>query len=421
MEWYRIVNFILQSTYLLIHFLFMLHMIKIRRPTPLWNWYIISAAALWLWVLGRFMETIVYLFFPAENDAYVFAANFQYIGNTSAVCAYLIWNLYLAGYDRLASNRLFQSFLFLCPAVTCALVFTNEYHHLIYLKLEMGQRVVHGQLFAFCVAWTYLILIAGYIISIIYTFRSGRDILKRFIMFSIFPLLPAVVTLIRSVSGIDKLDYTPIFMAVSFYLLYLIVFQYNYANIIASSVQTVVEQSAHPILIYDPGKGSFLYRNRMASRMNAETEKALTAHLSSPGSEETTIDGKRLKIAVTQIPEKDLFIVTMTDLTETSAQQTGLDEKIQELEAANRALDEQNRNYDAYLEILYQTKGLKEKQEAIASTYENLPLVFRQMTDNFQTAKTDPVRAENALRDNLSLSQTSIASIRKTVAQLKEV
>ena len=89
----------------------------------------------------------------------------------------------------------------------------------------MGQRVVHGQLFAFCVTWTYLILIAGYIISIIYTFRAGRDILKRFVMFSIFPLLPAVVTLIRSVSGIDKLDYTPVFMAVSFFLLYLIVIQ----------------------------------------------------------------------------------------------------------------------------------------------------------------------------------------------------
>ena len=420
MEWYRIVNFILQSTYLLIHFLFMLHIIKMRRPTPLWNWYIICAAALWLWVLGRFMETIIYLFFPAENDAYVFAANFQYIGNTTAVCAYLIWNLYLAGYDRLASNRLFQAFLFLSPVVTCALVFTNQYHHLIYRRLEMGQRVVHGQLFAFCVIWTYLILTAGYIISIIYTFRAGRDIMKRFVMFSIFPLLPAAVTLIRSVSGIDKLDYTPVFMAVSFFLLYLIVFQYNYTNIIASSVQTVVEQSAHPILIYDPQKGSFQYRNRMARQLKAETEEALVSHLSAPGSEEITLDGKHLKVAVTQIPEKELFIITISDLTETAARQADLDETIHELESANEALDEQNRNYNAYLEFLYQTEGLREKQEAVARTYESLPLVFRQMTENFQTAREDPDRAEKALRDNLALSRTSIASIRKTVAQLKE-
>lgn len=420
MEWYRIVNFILQSSYLSVHFLFTLHIIRKRRPTPVWNWYLFSAVALWLWVLGRFMETIIYLFFPGNNDAYVFAANFQYIGNTTAVCAYLIWNLYLAGYDRLASNRLFQAFLFLGPAITCILVFTNRHHHLIYTRLKMGQEVAHGPLFAVCIAWTYLMLVAGYIISVIYTFRAGRDIPKRLFMFSVFPGLPAVVTLIRSVSGVDRLDYTPVFMAVSFYFLYLIVFQYNYTNIIASSVQSVVEQNAHPIWIFDPAERAFIYKNRTAGQQADGIEQELIPLASTPGSREVKIHDQCLQITVTQIPENELFIITATDLTETAAQQAVLDEKIRELEIGNQVLDEQNRNYDAYLEFLYQTEGLKEKQELIAETSGALPLIFKTMEDNFRAAKENPDRADEFLKDNLSLSRTSIASIRKTVARLKE-
>ncbi|MBQ1402335.1 MAG: hypothetical protein IIY90_03425, partial [Oscillospiraceae bacterium] len=126
---FRIANLIIQSTYLVLHLLFILSLYRRRQPTPVWNWFFYLSVSLWIWVSGRFMETIVYLFFPDNNDAYVFAANYQYIGNTIAAVEYVIWVLYLSGHDRVASSRWFRFFLFLCPVITCTLVFTNELHH----------------------------------------------------------------------------------------------------------------------------------------------------------------------------------------------------------------------------------------------------------------------------------------------------
>ena len=154
MQGFRIVNLIMQSAYLIGHALFIVMLYRKRQPTPVWRWFFLAAIAMWLWVSGRFMESIVYLFSPTNNDAYVFAANFQYIGNTTATVCYVIWIFHLSGHDRLASSLPLKVFLFGCPVVICTLVFTNQWHHLFYTKLVMGQHGAHGPLFTPCLIWT---------------------------------------------------------------------------------------------------------------------------------------------------------------------------------------------------------------------------------------------------------------------------
>lgn len=70
MQGFRIVNLIMQSAYLIGHALFIVMLYRKRQPTPVWRWFFLAAIAMWLWVSGRFMESIVYLFFPTNNDAY---------------------------------------------------------------------------------------------------------------------------------------------------------------------------------------------------------------------------------------------------------------------------------------------------------------------------------------------------------------
>ena len=160
MELYRIINFIIQSAYLIAHLVFIIALYRRRQSTPVWFWFFGFCIAAWVWVSGRFLETIVYLFFPTNNAFYQFAANYQYIGNTTAAAAYLLWVMYLSGQDRPASSKWFQALVFACPVVICSLVFTNPWHHLIYTKLDMGQRVAHGALFLPCLLWSYLLLLS---------------------------------------------------------------------------------------------------------------------------------------------------------------------------------------------------------------------------------------------------------------------
>jgi len=420
MQGFRIVNLIMQSAYLIGHALFIVMLYRKRQPTPVWRWFFLAAIAMWLWVSGRFMESIVYLFFPANNDAYVFAANYQYIGNTTATVSYVIWIFHLSGYNRMASSLPLKVLLFSCPVVICTLVFTNQWHHLFYSKLVMGERVGHGPLFMPCLIWTYLILLTGYITSIRFVLKTGRDIAKKLFMFSLFPVVPAIGVLVRSLSGVDRVDYTPIVMAVAMFSLYQIIFSYHYVNIISASVREVIEQTAHPICLYSPDKAAMTYLNR-AARDRADASVDMISRI---GSEKRSFveeyDGKHWKIDVTPFPEGGSILVAGTDVSDIVREQQALDRQIVELESLRQTLEESNRNIDAYFESLCNMEGLRDKQALISETYGAIRQTLQRVNGNLLSAKGRPGKAEDALRENLALTRQCIAAIRQAVARLKE-
>ena len=43
---FRIANLIIQSTYLVFHFLFILSLYRRRQPTPVWNWFFYLSVSL---------------------------------------------------------------------------------------------------------------------------------------------------------------------------------------------------------------------------------------------------------------------------------------------------------------------------------------------------------------------------------------
>lgn len=259
MEWYRILNFVLQGIYLPIHLIFIVSLIKNRKPTPIWHFFIVVVIGLWIMVSGRFLETIAYIFYP-NNDFYVFAVYYQLVGTTFASFAFLLWNLYLARCDKLANKPIFRIVLFSVAAIISIFVCTNSLHHLFYEKLVMGEQVQHGKLFYLCLVLVYAALFIGYIISIIHIIRKEKNKAIKIIVFSLYPLLPAVTALVRSITGVDELDFTPIIMFVAVFCLYIIVFKFNSLSLISKSIESVLEEIPNIVVLYNPQKG-ILYQN----------------------------------------------------------------------------------------------------------------------------------------------------------------
>ena len=421
MESYRIINFIMQTAYLAGHLLFILALVRRRQPTPVWRWFFWLCVTAWLWVSGRLMESVVYLWFPGNNEFYRFAANFQYLGNTTAASTYVIWTLYLAGRDRLASSGWFRTLIFAGPAVICILVFTNPWHQLFYTKLDMGERVAHGPLFTPCVLWTYGLLLAGYVISIRFVLRTERDRARQIVMFSAFPLLPAFGVMIRSVTGIDRLDYTPGVMAAGIICLYLCVFSYRYINLESAPVREIIEQSAHPIGIYDPEKGEFSYLNQIADREYREAAEAFLPRLSAEADRfEGEFGGRHLSVESAPLTGSDAMLVTVTDTSDLAREQAGIEEQIRAQESVQAELDEAKRNIDAYLELLLSSEDLRRKQEMVAGTRAAVKRVYDRVAENLEAAGRDPQAADGPLQENIELTRECIASIRRTVADLRE-
>ena len=421
MESYRIINFIIQTAYLAGHLLFILALTRRRQPTPVWRWFFWLCVTAWLWVSGRLMESVVYLWFPGDNEFYRFAANFQYLGNTTAASTYVIWTLYLDGRDRLASSGWFRALIFASPAVICVLVFTNPWHQLFYTKLDMGERVAHGPLFTPCVLWTYGLLLAGYVISIRFVRRTERDRARQTVMFSAFPMLPAIGVMIRSVTGIDRLDYTPGVMAAGIICLYLCVFSYRYINLVSAPVREIIEQSAHPIGIYDPEKGEFSYLNRIADREYREAAEEFLPRLSGRADRfEGEFGGRHLAVDTAPLTGSDAMLVTVTDTSDLAREQAGIEEQIRAQESVQAELDEAKRNIDAYLELLLSSEDLRRKQEMVAGTRAAVKRVFDRVAENLEAAGRDPQAADGPLQENIELTRDCIASIRRTVADLRE-
>lgn len=421
MEPYRIINFCIQLVYLAGHLVFLGALYRRRGPTPLWRWFFGLCIALWFWVSGRFLESVVYLFFPDNNPFYQFAANYQYLGDTTAAVCYCIWILYLAGYNRIAEAGWLRAILFACPAVICSLVFTNPWHRLFYTKLDMGERVGHGPLFAPCLIWSYLIIFAGYIVSIRMILKQDHDRLKKLVLFSFFPLLPAIGVLVRSVSGVDRLDYTPVIMAISTFSMYQLVFKYHYVNIISASIEEVIEQTFHPIGIYDPAGERLSYANRIAQQeYNEAMERFVKEKPETAGRFERSYCGRQMLFETASLAEGQGVLITATDTSQIAQEQAMLDERIHKLEKLGEELEEARRNIDAYLDSAFSSEGLERKMALVDETWALVRQVLHKVEENLEEAKAHKSGAEERLRDNLNLTQECIAVIRRTVAQLRE-
>ena len=210
-------------------------------------------------------------------------------------------------------------------------------------------------------------------------------------------------------------------MAIAIYSLHQIVFKLHYVNIISASIGSVLEQTAHPIGIFDSVKKEMIYSNQIAKDRYASAVHDISQFLLEGKDHfEGRFEGKSLIVDAVPLAEGKSILVTATDTSEIAEQQASLDAQIEELEALHRSLEEEKRNIDAYLDALYDVEGLKRKQELIAGTYQMIYRVFGKIEANLRTAKQSPNASETALRDNLTLSKDCIAKVRETVARLRE-
>ena len=420
MEGYRLANLIMQAAYLPLHLALLARLLRKGQPTPIWRWFMVVAGGLLLMVSGRLLETIAYLFYPV-NGFYVFAVYYQLVGTTFATFAYLIWNLYLAGHDRLAESRAFKALLQSAALCISLIVCTNHRTGLFYEKLVMGEQVVHGKLFLPCLLLVYGTLLAGYLVSVVHIIRRESDKLKRLVVFSLYPLLPAVAALIRSISGVDRLDLTPAIMTVSVLCLYLLIFKYRYVNIIPQSIDEALAQTGSGIFVYVPGSNAVTYANRSAQEnFSGVLEEILPRLEEGGGSLEGTFDGRSIKASVTPLEEGGALLVTLRDVSGIAGQRRKLEQEIRRQKELIRELEEKKRNIDAYLDALYQIPDLKEKQERLARMEERIGEAFAEIEGNLSLAEADLPQAGAVLQDNLRITQTTIASIRAVVAGLKE-
>lgn len=420
-EWYRMANFIMQAVYLPIHLLFIVKLIKHRQPTPIWRLFILVVAGLWGLIAGRFIETCLHLFWQ-NNIAYAIAVDVTLVSTTVATASFLFWNLYIAGHDNIAENKPFRTLIYIASIAVCLIIVSNPWHHLFYTELDLLGAKTHGPLFIPCTLTVYGMLFAGLIISIIHIIRYDNDKIKRILVFSMYPILPGVTNIIRSAMKNDTLDFNPIVMSLSILCLYQIVFKKSYAGVITESIESVLNQTRTPIVVYTPQNGEILYKNAAAAYYPDSVIKDSIVKFGTEEKEiEFTYEERSIRATSNLSKEEGKFIATFTDATDVVYQQKCLDEQLEKQDRMLVKLDEQKRNIEAYLEALYSIPDLKEKQEMTQKVQELILESFSKLGKNLELAAESQTMNTEPLEENILITQETITTIRKLVAKLKEV
>lgn len=415
---FHVIDFIMQAVYLPAHMWLIIKLIKSRTPSPVSRWFIVLVFGLWGIVLGDFIETILSLFWR-NNSIYAFGVYYQLTSTMLATMAFLIWNLYVAGNMRVVENRAFRAFVYALSLAVGIIICMDPLHHQFYEKLILDEPVIHGKVFAPCVLIVYGMLLAGWIISLVHIIKFGEDKLKRALIFSMYPLLPGITNLIRSLTGFTLIDLNPLVMTVCILCLYFMVFKNKYVSILPASMEQALEQTGNILFTVHLEKGTIEYTNRAAKEQYSKAVSEIALGLTEDTRQFTgKYDEKYLKGTVSVV-DGDL-LVTATDVTEIKKQQESLLSQIRESTELLKELEEKKRNIDAYLDFLYEIPNLKEKWERFSAAQEQSKEAFAKMEENLRRTLEQGADSKDLLNENLLISEKTIRSIREAVALLKE-
>lgn len=417
-EVFHVIDLVMQAVYLPAHLWFILRLIKWRTPSPVSRWFIVLVFGLWGIVLGDFTETILSLFWK-NNAIYAFGVYYQLTSTMLATMAFLIWNLYVAGNVRVVENRAFRTCVYALSLAVAVIICTDPLHHLFYEKLILDEPVIHGKVFAPCVLIVYGMLLAGWIISLVHIVKFGEDKLKRILVFSMYPLLPGITNLIRSLTGFTLIDLNPLVMTICIACLYFMVFKNHYVSILPASMEQTLEQTGNILFTYSPEKGTIGYSNRAAKERYSQAISEIVSKLDKDSRQFAgKYDGKYLKGSVSMVENE--LLVTATDVSEIKKQQESLLFQIRESTELLKELEEKKRNIDAYLDFLYEIPNLKEKWERFSAAQEQSKEAFTKMEENLRRTLEQGTDPKDLLNENLLISEKTIRSIREAVALLKE-
>jgi diguanylate cyclase (GGDEF)-like protein/PAS domain S-box-containing protein len=205
-----------------------------------------------LWTVGCLSEMLAY-----SPKATLFWAKFQYLGISSIGVAWLLFILTYYQENVIALYRCLW-FLWIFPAVTLILVFTNQFHHLIWSKvidLPGSAAMLYGRGF-----WFWLNIVFNYAcicISALLIYRKDK-VLTRFKRTQIFwlvaallpPFIGNILYLLRLVP-IKSLDFTPFGFSISILLTGFSIFPSRILPLIPVFYQRLLDVANAPVFLLD--------------------------------------------------------------------------------------------------------------------------------------------------------------------------
>ncbi len=232
------------------------------------------------WLIGYIFE----LSLPHLEDKLLFA-KVEYIGIVIIPVAFLLFALQYAGYDwwLTRSKALLLSVI---PAITVFLVWTNEFHHLIWRQVSLDQngvfvtlKVMYGSWFWVHTIYSYLLLLAGLFFIVLMFIRAPRFYRPQVVVILIGGIVPWFVNILYTsrLGPLIYLDLTPFALAITGVTLTWGLFRYHLLDITPIARAVVLENMQDGVIVLDR-QNRILTMNPAAMRYTGICRQDMTGY-----------------------------------------------------------------------------------------------------------------------------------------------
>ncbi len=234
--------------------------------------WVMLAISIWafLYSLEIFLPTL-----PAK----LFILKIEYFGIVSLPVYLLFFALEFTGKSHLLTPRI-RLLLWVIPSLTLLLVWTNEYHHLMWdretLSAVRGLRLLDirfGVFFWVHSVYSYIILAFTNVLLIIELLQRPRIYRIQISFVVLGMLLPLVGNLIFviGINPIKNLDVTPLFFLPAALGLSWAIIKYRLLEVLPPEHLTVLESMKDGVIVLNP-QGRILYLNPIMEKLFNRTE-----------------------------------------------------------------------------------------------------------------------------------------------------
>ena len=341
-----------------------------RREERVSKPFILILLSTIVWSIGYLVELTI----PSSSWK-IIAAKSEYLGIAMLPVAWFIFSSrYTRHFHKITETKIVY-LLFLIPFITIFLVFTNEYHHLIWRSIQFfsvgNLKTItpeYGFWFWICTTYSYAISLIGSFLLIAESLKFSRIHRGKSLLLILAAVLPFAAS-IGYVFRIYPFDLTPLSLSFSMALLFICVYKLKLIDIIPLARDKIVENMDDAVMVFDKNKKLIDFNKAAQSLLSASRaeligEKAENIFLSCPEVSEMIYgnvrermcekQGRFFDVKVTPLKdENDIVIGSILiarDITDLRRYQS-------ELERLNKNLENEVKRRTEYIQKLLDQKN----------------------------------------------------------------
>ena len=236
---------LLISTLLLFTLLFI--NVKVKKKKQIHWCFIAIIICLLICCIGQMLSIIIPRFYDIEP---IYFDYFVYIGTCFLPIAFLAFGLTFAKTKITFTKK--YLLLFIIPILTLLILWTNDFHHLFYIKYAvLNSETVFGPYFPIHSLYTYALIFVGVFYLIRYSIKNTGFFSKQSVLLILGVIFPLAINIV-GLFGIEMSIYvTPISLTTTVLFFSIAILKFNFLNVTPIALQTVVDRMSDGYIVLD--------------------------------------------------------------------------------------------------------------------------------------------------------------------------